>query len=87
MCGPVEDYPRDLGEFERRFAMEAACREYLTQVRWPEGFRCPRCGHGTAWAVRRVWFQCAACGHQTSVTAGTIFQDTRTPLPTWFRAM
>ena len=87
MCGPVEDYPRDLGEFERRFAMEEACREYLTQVRWPEGFRCPRCGHGTAWAVRRVWFQCAACGHQTSVTAGTIFQDTRTPLPTWFRAM
>ena len=32
-------------------------------------------------------FQCAACGRQTSVTAGTIFQDTRTPLPTWFRAM
>jgi len=31
--------------------------------------------------------QCAACGRQTSVTAGTLFQDTRTPLPTWFRAM
>ncbi len=31
--------------------------------------------------------QCAACGRQTSVTAGTIFQDTRTPLTTWFRAM
>src|SRR5207244_6933719 len=34
----------------------------------------------------RLW-HCAGCGHQTSVTAGTIFQDTRTPLPTWFRAM
>jgi transposase-like protein len=34
-----------------------------------------------------VWQQCAACAHQTSVTAGTIFQDTRTPLPTWFGAM
>lgn len=31
--------------------------------------------------------QCAACGRQTSVTAGTIFQDIRTPLPVWFRAM
>ena len=31
--------------------------------------------------------QCAACGRQTSVTAGTVFQDTRTPLTTWFRAM
>lgn len=37
--------------------------------------------------MRGVLFQCAACGHQTSVTAGTIFQDTRTPLPVWFRAM
>jgi transposase-like protein len=37
--------------------------------------------------VRTVLLQCAACGRQTSVTAGTIFQDTRTPLPTWFRAM
>jgi transposase-like protein len=37
--------------------------------------------------VRAVLFQCAACGHQTSVTAGTIFQDSRTPLTTWFRAM
>jgi transposase-like protein len=31
--------------------------------------------------------QCTACGRQTSVTAGTIFQDIRTPLPVWFRAM
>jgi uncharacterized protein (DUF983 family) len=83
----VEDYPRDLGEFERRFATAEACRAYLVQLRWPEGVRCPHCGGGKLWPVRQVLFQCAACGHQTSVTAGTIFQDTRTPLPTWFRAM
>ena len=35
----------------------------------------------------RGLMQCAACGRQTSVTAGTIFQDIRTPLPVWFRAM
>src|SRR5262249_3165305 len=40
-----------------------------------------------AWPVGPVLMQCAACGRQTSVTAGTLFQDTRTPLPTWFRAM
>ena len=45
-------------------------------------------GGGTkAWPVGPVLLECAACGRQTSVTAGTIFQDTRTPLPTWFRAM
>ncbi len=88
MFGPVEDYPRDLAEFERRFASDEACRMYLAQLRWPEGFRCPRCRRQKAWPARdgQLW-HCAACGHQTSVTAGTIFQDTRTRLPTWFRAM
>ena len=83
----MEDYPRDQLEFESRFASEEACRDYLFALRWPEGFRCPRCGHERAWPVRKVWFECARCGRQTSVTAGTIFQDTRKPLRLWFRAM
>lgn len=83
----MEDYPRDLMEFETRFATEEACRDYLFGLRWPNGFRCPRCGHERAWPVRKVWLQCVGCGHQTSVTAGTIFQDTRKPLRLWFRAM
>ena len=37
-------YPRTLEEFEGRFATEQACREYLMQLRWPQGFVCPRCG-------------------------------------------
>ncbi len=85
--GEMEDYPRNLAEFEARFATEQACREYLCQLRWPEGFRCPRCGHDKAWAVRTALLECAGCGHQASPTAGTIFQDTRQPLQSWFRAM
>ena len=51
--------------------------------------RCPAGGRTKAWRVRvrPTLFHCAACGRQTSVTAGTIFQDTRTSLTTWFRAM
>ena len=75
------------GRVAGRFATEEACRTFLVQARWPEGFRCPRCGAGTAWPVRTVLWQCPGCGRQTSVTAGTIFQDTRTPLTTWFRAI
>ena len=83
----MEDYPRTLAEFEARFATEEACRAYLAKLRWPTGFICPRCGHTRAWPVRTVLWQCASCGHQTSVTAGTIFDGTRAPLTTWFRAM
>ncbi|MGD0910210.1 MAG: transposase, partial [Candidatus Acidiferrales bacterium] len=45
----MEDYPRDLLELERRFSTEAACRAYLFQLRWPDGFCCPRCGGRKAW--------------------------------------
>src|SRR5208337_1732351 len=83
----AEEYPRNLTELEAAFASEEACRAYLARLRWPSGFRCPRCGAGQSWPVRRVLLECAGCGCQTSVTAGTIFQDTRTPLPIWFRAM
>jgi len=82
----MEDYPRTVLDFETRFATEEACRAYLFKLRWPEGFVCPRCGHRKAWPVRNL-FECAQCGTQTSVTAGTIFQDTRKPLRLWFRAI
>ena len=82
----MDDYPRTVGEFEARFATEDACRVYLSRLRWPDGFRC-RCGEAKAWWTARGLWQCAACGAQTSVTAGTIFQDTRKPLRLWFHAM
>lgn len=83
----MDDYPRDLLDFEARFSTDAACRDYLVGLRWPEGFRCPRCRHDRGWPVRGVYLECARCHRQASVTAGTIFQDTRKPLRLWFRAI
>ena len=83
----MEEYPRSLSEFDVQFATEQACRDYLFRLRWPDGFRCPRCGGDQYWPVRSVLAECGKCGHQASVTAGTIFQDTRKPLADWFRAM
>ena len=75
-------------EFNDRFATEAACRDYLVGLRWPDGFDCPRCGARKGWPIRgRGLVQCAGCGHQASVTAGTIFQDTPKPLRLWFQAI
>ena len=84
--GMEEDYPRNLAEWERRFATEEACREHLLKLRWPEGFVSPRCRTQSAWASKRNLLLCAASGYQASVTAGTIFQDTRKPLRLWLRA-
>src|SRR5271157_272964 len=74
----VEDYPSTLTELEARFRSEQACRDYLLKLRWPEGFVCPRCGTRSAWTTNRNLLVCAGCQYQGSLTAGTIFQDTRT---------
>lgn len=74
-------------EFEERFNSEKACLEYLGQIRWPNGFCCPRCGHEKAWITKRELYRCQLCDTQTSVTAGTIFHDRRKPLMLWFRAI
>jgi transposase-like protein len=83
----MEEYPRTIAELEAQFGTDEACRAYLARLRWPDGVRCRSCGEGKFWPVRGKLLECAACGCQVSVTAGTIFQDTRTPLPVWFRAM
>lgn len=83
----MEDYPRNIMEFEKRFNSEEACREYLFQIRWPCGFRCPRCQYDIAWSISGGLYKCKNCGFKSSITAGTIFQDTRKPLRLWFRAI
>jgi len=83
----MEDYPKTLAEFEERFGTEDACREYLFQLRWPEGFVCPRCQGDQSWLTERGQLVCSVCGYHASVTAGTIFQGTHKPLKTWFRAI
>jgi hypothetical protein len=87
--GPVagRDYPRTREEFEASFPDEDACARYLERLSWPDGFVCPSCGAvGEPWRGSRRRLVCSNCQHQTSVTAGTLFQGTRTPLTHWFEA-
>ena len=74
--------------FQERYRDEESCILALADRRWPSGFACARCGHrrGYRHKARARVFECAACGRQESVTAGTIFHRTRTPLPKWFLA-
>jgi transposase-like protein len=85
---PNKTRPMTLPEFMDRFGTEQACREFLFHNRWPDGFRCPRCGSSEAYAMRtRPHWKCKACGHQVSVTAGTIMHKSHLPLTTWFLAI
>ena len=66
---------------QKKFRTEKACQKHLFELRWPQGYRCPRCQHDQAYFHRpRHLNACKAGGYQTSLPAGTIFHKTRTPL-------
>lgn len=76
---------RSLLQFQKAFATEEACAEHLRAMRWSEGFVCPRCGYRKAWYIQtRQLLVCRECRTQGSLTAGTIFHKTRTPLLKWY---
>ena len=79
-------YPGSLGEFQTWFQSDSDCLDYLEWLRWPSGFVCPECAHAGGWRLGDGRFMCTDCGSRTSVTAGTIFDRTRTPLTVWFAA-
>ena len=87
MLSAVEDYPKTLMDFEKRFSTEEACRDYLYELRWPSGFECPQCAHGKAWKRSDGLLECGGCGYKVSAKAGTIFEGSRKPLLLWFRAI
>jgi len=82
---PSIDYPDTYREFVKMFPDDAACAAYLARLRWPEGFICPACKKSsTPWSESRGRLACPICRHQTSVSARTILDKTRTSLTTWF---
>jgi transposase-like protein len=81
------DYPATYQQLLRWFPDNAACLEYLGRLRWEDGFVCPACGGERFWRTGAGLWMCRACQRRTSVTAGTIFHRTRTPMSTWFAAI
>jgi len=74
-----------LMQFQKRFGTEKACQKNLFRMRWPQGFRYPRCHHDQASFHSTRWlYQCKACGYKALLTAGTIFNKTKTLSIKWF---
>jgi transposase-like protein len=83
------DYPGTFQDFDKWFSSESACLEFITKLRWPEGFICPACGEKASKPslMGRGLFLCRKCKRQTSITSGTLFHGSHKPLRTWFLAI
>jgi len=82
-----DDFPKSLIEFEKRFATEKQCRDYLYKLKFPNGFICEKCGHNEFWWTKKDLLFCKECNHQTSLRTGTIFENSKKPLMLWYRAL
>ena len=83
----TEDFPKSQIEFEKRFATEKACCDYLFKMKWPQGFVCPKCSHQAYWISSKYIYICTRCESHISLTADTIMHDTKKPITYWFKAM
>jgi len=83
----MERYPVSVMDFQDLFPTDEACYNYLSLMKWPDGFVCSKCQHRDAWKMKKGAYRCKQCRTDTRVTAGTIFDKTRTPLRMWFNAI
>jgi transposase-like protein len=81
--------PTTLKQFQKRFPNDDVCLEHLMRVRYGKRLVCSNCqAEGTFYRVKaRRCFECEHCGYQVYPTAGTPFENTRTPLTDWFFVM
>jgi transposase-like protein len=95
--GPEPKFVRQmtLAQFERLFPDEPSCWTYLLLQRWPDGPHCPRCNNDHVYeSTARPWhWQCKKCGkdnrspYRFSLKTGTIFEETKMPLRSWYKAL
>src|SRR3990167_4935038 len=84
---------KTIDAFDKQFPTEEACKQFLIEMRWPQGVRCPRCKGEKVYVLKARPFHwlCKAkdCGgkngYRFSVITRTIFQDTKIPLKLWFK--
>lgn len=76
-------------DFDKQFPDDNACLEWLKDYQFPNGITCKTCGKVTSHSrlSNLPVYSCNRCGSHTHPMAGTIFENTRTPLRMWFYAM
>lgn len=81
--------PLTIAQFFKQFPDDETCLSHLFEIRFGQGFECPSCERATKWfriKAERA-YSCQFCGHHLHPTVGTPFEQTRTPLQSWFYAI
>jgi len=85
---PKMNHFKTLPQLLDYFKDEQTCRDYLEQQRWGGNPACPFCGVVNPYRTNRG-FKCRnkECYKKFTVTVGTIYENSKVPLRTWFAAI
>lgn len=64
-------------KFTERFSSDLACKEYLADIKWLDGYKCRKCGHGKATVRKNQTRTCTLCNHDESPSAHTAFHKVK----------
>lgn len=78
---------KSVTQLQKAFPDEQSCIEYFRDLRWPDGVKCVHCAATKIYSLSTGGFKCAACLRKFTVRNGTIFEDSKLPLATWFHAI
>ena len=63
------------------FKNDEKCLEFLSEIKWNEGFRCRKCGNTNYCAGKTPHSRrCTRCKGEESATTGTIFHNCKFPI-------
>lgn len=81
--------PQTIQQFFKQFPNDEACLTHLFEVRFGQGYECPSCKRASRWSRIKAEraYSCQFCGNHLHPTVGTPFEQTRTPLQSWFYAI
>ncbi len=76
-------------QFFNQYPDDGTCLEHLFNVRFGQGFECPKCKRAAKWyrLKSEQAYSCQWCGHHIHPMVDSIFEKSRTPLQLWFYAI
>ena len=71
----------DFEEFSKIYPDDTACFKFLSEIKWPENFKCSKCSN-TAFFNGHLPYsrRCTKCAYEESTTANTLFKNAHIPL-------
>lgn len=71
----------DFEEFSKIYPDQDSCYKFLAELKWQDGYQCHKCEHDHFFNGHLPYSRrCSKCSYEESVTAYTIFQNTRIPI-------